>query len=124
MRATLEAPAASSSTLSPGSGTLRPRPGSLTTTLPMAISSGKLVTTVSAAAAGSAASKESNINARGWANVLAGVPLFAELNRRHLNKVAALGRISRFYDGTAIMRAGDAGDALYVVLDGEVSVKR
>ena len=82
------------------------------------------ITTVSTAAAGSAASKESSINARGWANVLTGVPLFAELNRRHLNKVAALGRISRFYDGTAIMRAGDAGDALYVVLDGEVSVKR
>src|SRR5213594_4023922 len=49
------------------------------------------ITTVSTASAGSAASKESNINARGWANVLAGVPLFAELNRRHLNKVAALG---------------------------------
>ena len=28
------------------------------------------ITTVSTAAAGSAASKESNINARGWANVL------------------------------------------------------
>ena len=42
----------------------------------------------------SAASRtnESNADARGWANVLAGVPLFAELNRRHLNKVAALGR--------------------------------
>ena len=57
--------------------------------------------------AGSDVSKETNAEARGWANVLAGVPLFAELNRRHLNKVAALGRIRRFHDGTAIMRAGD-----------------
>jgi CRP-like cAMP-binding protein len=68
--------------------------------------------------------KENNTDARGWANVLAGVPLFADLNRRHLNKVAAIGRIRRFHAGSAIVRAGDAGDALYVVLDGEVSVRR
>ena len=82
------------------------------------------MTTVSSASAGSAARKESRTDARDWANVLAGVPLFAELNRRHVNKVAALGRIRRFHDGMAIIRAGEAGDALYVVLDGEVSVRR
>jgi CRP-like cAMP-binding protein len=68
--------------------------------------------------------KENNTDARGWANVLAGVPLFADLNRRHLNKVAALGRIRRFHDKTTIVRAGDRGDALYVILDGEVSIRR
>ena len=68
--------------------------------------------------------KESNTDARGWANVLAGVPLFAELNRRHLNKVAAIGRIRRFHEGSAIVRAGERGDALFVILDGEVSVRR
>ena len=36
-------------------------------------------------------------DARGWANVLADVPLFAGLRaRRHLNKVAKTGRITRF----------------------------
>jgi len=68
--------------------------------------------------------KDNNTDARGWANVLAGVPLFADLNRRHLNKVAAIGRIRRFHDRSAIVRAGDKGDALYVILDGEVSVRR
>jgi CRP-like cAMP-binding protein len=35
-----------------------------------------------------------------------------------------VGRIKRFHNGTAIVRAGEPGDALYVVLDGEVSVRR
>lgn len=63
-------------------------------------------------------------DARGWANVLADVPLFAGLSRRHLNKVAKTGRITRFHDKTAIVRAGETGDALYVVLDGTVSLRR
>jgi CRP-like cAMP-binding protein len=63
-------------------------------------------------------------DARGWASVLGGVPLFGELSRRHLNKVAAVGRVRTFHDGTAIVRAGEPGDTLYVVLDGEVSVRR
>ena len=63
-------------------------------------------------------------DAREWTNMLATVPLFAGLTRRHLSKVAATAQISRFHDGTAIVRTGDPGDALYVVLDGEVSVRR
>ena len=82
------------------------------------------ITTVSTASAGSATAKESSVDARGWANVLGVIPLFAELNRRHLNKVAAIGRIRRFHDGSAIVRAGERGDALFVILDGEVSVRR
>jgi len=63
-------------------------------------------------------------DARGWSNVLAEVPLFAGLGRRHLNKVAALGKIKRFHHGTTIVVAGEPGDTLYVLLDGEVSVRR
>ena len=63
-------------------------------------------------------------DARGWASVLGSVPLFAELSRRHLNKVASLGRVRTFHEGTAIVRAGESGDTLFVVLDGEVSVRR
>jgi len=61
---------------------------------------------------------------RDWLNVLADVPLFAGLSTRHLRKVAALGRIRRIHEGARVIRAGDPGDSLYVVLDGEVSVGR
>jgi CRP/FNR family transcriptional regulator, cyclic AMP receptor protein len=63
-------------------------------------------------------------DARLWSNVLATVPLFAGLSRRHLNKVDSAGRIARFHHQTAIVRAGEPGDTFYVVLDGEVSVRR
>jgi CRP-like cAMP-binding protein len=63
-------------------------------------------------------------DARGWTNVLAEVPLFAGLSRRQLKKVAALGRLRRFHDGMSIVRVNEPGDAFYVVLDGEVSVRR
>jgi CRP-like cAMP-binding protein len=63
-------------------------------------------------------------DASGWANVLAGVPLFSGLSRRHLRQVAGTGRIARFHNGTAIVRSGDPGDTFYVILDGEVSIRR
>jgi CRP-like cAMP-binding protein len=71
-----------------------------------------------------ARSDELETNAREWSNVLGAVPLFAELGRRHLHKVARTGRIKRFHDGTAIVTVGEPGDAMYVVLDGEVAVRR
>jgi CRP/FNR family transcriptional regulator, cyclic AMP receptor protein len=61
---------------------------------------------------------------RSWANALPSVPLFAGLSRRQVAKIAKAGRIVRFHDDTAIVRAGEPGDTLYVVLDGEVSVQR
>jgi len=57
-----------------------------------------------------------------WAPVLAGVPLFAGLSKRHLKRVAALARARRFHSGQAILRAGEPGAAFYVVLDGTVRV--
>ena len=59
-----------------------------------------------------------------WTNVLQTVPLFAGLSRRHVGKIAKAGRIVRFHHGTEIVRAGEAGDVLYVVLDGEASVRK
>jgi CRP-like cAMP-binding protein len=56
--------------------------------------------------------------------VLADVPLFAGLSPRHLRKVAGTGRIVRYHHATAIVRAGEPGDTFYVVVDGEVSVRR
>jgi len=56
--------------------------------------------------------------------VLSEVPLFAGLGARHRRKVASLARIRRFADGASLVRAGEPGDALHVVLDGTVSVRR
>ena len=63
-------------------------------------------------------------DAAGWANVLADIPLFAGLGRRHLRQVAGTGRIKRFEGATTIVRTGEAGDTFFVVLDGDVSVMR
>ena len=67
---------------------------------------------------------ENPSDARGWTNVLAEVPIFADLGRRNLKKVAGAGRMVRFSDGAPIIRAGTPGDALYVLVDGKVSVQR
>jgi CRP-like cAMP-binding protein len=63
-------------------------------------------------------------DATSWAKVLADIPLFAGLGRRSLRQVAGTGRIVRFHNATAIVRSGEPGDAFYVVIDGEVAVRR
>jgi CRP-like cAMP-binding protein len=59
---------------------------------------------------------------RDWLPVLAEVPLFRNLSRRHLKRVASVGRTRRFASGTAIVRAGDAGTSFYVLIDGAARV--
>jgi CRP/FNR family cyclic AMP-dependent transcriptional regulator len=57
-----------------------------------------------------------------WAVVLEEVPLFRDLSRRHLKHVVSLAHKRRYGHGTSIVRAGDAGSAFYVLLDGVVRV--
>ncbi len=57
-----------------------------------------------------------------WVPVLSDVPLFRNLSRRHLKRVASLARTRRFAAGTSIVRAGDAGTAFYVLIDGAARV--
>lgn len=59
-----------------------------------------------------------------WAEVLEDVPLFAGVPKRHLRKIAALMRQTRFATGTAIVTAGEAGTDFYVILDGTASILR
>ena len=59
---------------------------------------------------------------RDWAVVLEEVPLFRNLSRRHLKHVASLARKRRYASGTSIVRAGEAGTAFFVRLDGAVRV--
>ena len=60
---------------------------------------------------------------RGWADVLAEIPLFAGLSKRQLNKIAKLAKTRRYARFTPIVRAGDRGDSFYVILDGTALVK-
>jgi CRP-like cAMP-binding protein len=71
----------------------------------------------------SANAVEQTTDPKQWTNVLAEVPLFASLSARHLRHVAGLAKIRRFHDGASLMRAGDAGDAMYVLLDGHATVR-
>jgi CRP-like cAMP-binding protein len=59
---------------------------------------------------------------RDWIPVLAEVPLFAGLSRRHLKRVASVARTRRFAPGTSIVRRGDAGTSFFILIDGEARV--
>jgi CRP-like cAMP-binding protein len=49
-------------------------------------------------------------------------PLFAGLDRGHLDDVLAVGRRVPFEPGQAIVERGDPGDAMYIVLGGAAEV--
>ena len=49
-------------------------------------------------------------------------PLFAGLDRGHLEDVLAVGRGVSFQPGQAIVERGDPGDAMYIVLSGVAEV--
>jgi CRP-like cAMP-binding protein len=55
--------------------------------------------------------------------MLATVPLFAGLSQRHLGKIAKLASSKRFAPGGALVRVGEAAQAFYVILDGQVRVE-
>ncbi len=57
-----------------------------------------------------------------WVDVLADVPLFRNLSRRHVKRVASLARMRRYGPGTSIVRTGDAASAFFVLLDGTARV--
>jgi CRP-like cAMP-binding protein len=58
----------------------------------------------------------------GWLPVLARVPLFASLSRRHLKRVSALAELRRYKHGAEIVRAGTKGNAFFILLDGSAEV--
>jgi CRP-like cAMP-binding protein len=60
---------------------------------------------------------------REWVRVLEQVPLFGDLSKRHLRRVADLATARRYEAGASIIRAGDSGDAFYVVLDGTAEAR-
>ncbi|HEY2788215.1 MAG TPA: cyclic nucleotide-binding domain-containing protein [Gaiellales bacterium] len=59
---------------------------------------------------------------REWAVVLADVPLFASLSKRHLRRVAKMASKVRFPARTVIVSPRRRADAFYVILDGKAEV--
>jgi CRP/FNR family cyclic AMP-dependent transcriptional regulator len=57
-----------------------------------------------------------------WAAVLAQLPLFARVSKRHLRRVAALAEIREFESGDTIVEKGDAPDGFYLILGGRAKV--
>jgi CRP-like cAMP-binding protein len=60
---------------------------------------------------------------RDAAGMLAGIPLFAGLSRRHLGRVADIASTKRYAPGSPLVRVGKPADAFYVILDGQVRVE-
>jgi CRP-like cAMP-binding protein len=56
--------------------------------------------------------------------VLAQLPLFEGVPKRHLGRIARSATTRRFSQMTRIVQADDAGNTFYVLLDGQVSVLR
>ena len=60
--------------------------------------------------------------AKDWADVLARLPLFARVPKRHLRKIADLARFVEYADGDVVIQAGEPGDAFYLILSGRARV--
>jgi CRP/FNR family transcriptional regulator, cyclic AMP receptor protein len=55
-------------------------------------------------------------------DMLAEVPLFAALSRRHLGKIANAASAKRYSPGAALVREGGPANAFYVIFDGRARV--
>jgi CPA1 family monovalent cation:H+ antiporter len=75
-----------------------------------------------AARAALSTARDSNRVGHDWLATLADVPLFYELSKRDLRRIAKLARIRRFAPGSRMVRAGDPGTSFFVVLDGAALV--
>jgi CRP-like cAMP-binding protein len=59
-----------------------------------------------------------------WAHLLGNVPLFAQLRKRDLRRIAGMAKIARVSAGQFIVREGFSAEAFYVLLTGEATVLR
>jgi len=55
--------------------------------------------------------------------MLAEIPLFSDLSRRHLGKIASCASTKRFASGAPLVRVGEPASVFYVIIDGEVRVE-
>jgi CRP-like cAMP-binding protein len=64
-----------------------------------------------------------NRTAADWTDVLAAVPLFADLPRRHVARLTKVAKIQRLPAYTRIVREGQRGDSFALLLEGTATVK-
>ncbi len=57
-----------------------------------------------------------------WVDVLVGLPLFANVGKRRLRKIAALAEVRVFEPNSVVVQAGDVADGFYVILAGRGAV--
>ncbi len=57
-------------------------------------------------------------------DILAHMPLFSRLTERELLRVMQAVEVREYKDGDVVIREGDKGDELFIVLDGKVRVQR
>lgn len=57
-------------------------------------------------------------------DLIRGLPLFEHCSKRDLRRIAALADEREVEPGTELIREGEPGDEFYVVVDGEVDVRR
>jgi CRP-like cAMP-binding protein len=55
-------------------------------------------------------------------DALASVPLFAQLTKRHLRRIAGAATVAEYAAGDVIVQAGDEGDAFFLILSGRAKV--
>ena len=55
--------------------------------------------------------------------IISRVPLFSGLNGKHLRSISDKGRQVSFDAGEKIVRKGEPGDGLYLILEGDVEVR-
>lgn len=67
--------------------------------------------------------KGETLVARKDAEVLAGVPLFSGLSKRHLRRIANLTEEAVFPAGATIATEGEPGDTFYVITEGRARVR-
>ncbi|HEV8686358.1 MAG TPA: cyclic nucleotide-binding domain-containing protein [Gaiellaceae bacterium] len=60
--------------------------------------------------------------ARDWAEVLERLPLFANVSKRHLRKIAELAHYRVFEPGDIVVQTRDDSDSFYVILGGRATV--
>jgi protein phosphatase len=57
-------------------------------------------------------------------DILSGVPLFSGLPKKHVRRIAELMDEERYHEGASIVREGEQGDSMYVVVEGQCNVVR
>ena len=57
-----------------------------------------------------------------WANVLSRLPLFANVGKRQLRRVAGLAEVREFESGDVVIRKGEPADGFHLILGGRAKV--